>query len=1583
MKRELQVNTNTQDAQQNPSVALLKDGSFIIVWESRERTNGLGGIYGQQFSADSSFYVRGLFISASTEGYQTKPKVVPRDNGFTVVWQDNARTIYYSPMGQSAIIQPSLQFRDSGYLTKIADSTAFIKDYHLKDGCSAISHLDPAVTSIGVRKENLLIVYESYCVKEDAHESGLYAALIFYDGGSSNSTHLSTRNLILKINGTETPGVRMHPVVAAINPYNAVIVWEMYTKGSEMKDIYVKKMNSTHNVLEDVLRINTYTLASQHNPSIALLRDKSLVAAWESYGQDGSVEGIYGQKLFIDASGAIRKEGEEFRANSYTANAQKNPAVAALDNGGFVIGWDSRGQDGSVEGIFAQQFFKNTTKDGAEIQLNLETNNAQTRPTLSGISINGIDGYVAAWMSRGQNGEIEEIYTRSFVLNQTLATRTSESRTESPTIKGSITESMLITKTPEYRISSITPTKSNTRSVSFTASQTPVFRTKSFTSSQSLSRTPSKSLTRSKSQTRGPTRSITVSASSSRSITTSPTHTPKKSLSISSSNTGSMTSSITDKKTRTPSATRTFSTTGSMSTSLSATATNRNTKTITSTRTQSSTLTRSKSQTRVLTHSITVSSSNSRSITTSPTHTPKKSLSISSTNTGSMTSSMTDKKTRTPSATRTFSTTGSMSISLSATATSRNTKTITNTNKQSSTFSVTDKRTVSRSATRSLSPTYSNSLTSSMTATKPGTKTKSDSYSLTSTTSKSLSSTSTRKPTFTKTTTGTISRSPTRSLTATKTLTNEPTSCSFTIFNNSPYQLNLGQVNITQGAWSPTQKPAKTIPSSSSSKFILVSKKTLASAIGKVTYIAQNHAQAKFNTKFDFYCSNTNGMANAMLSNPIPNVFESYFTCSFTGTTTTRNICQQYDNTKELYKSNDLKANYYLSKPCMVRDINLGNMTKNVGVSIFYNDMLSNSSASSFGYSVTGLGDINNDGYGEVAVGIPGMSPFGRFQAGMTYVIFGNPDFQNLNISIMKTPNTFKIFGAFPGDKSGVSVSGIISSARPKKIVIGAPSASPNGMSYAGSSYIISLKSVNVSDIDLRTYNPSSMTILNGIKADAYTGYSVSGLSKHGSKAIIGAPGRFTPGSGRGAKVGRAYLTSDNLLPYLNMQNDEGNGNIGTAVSGIGDINKDGYDDIIISAFTASPLGRGYAGASYVVFGRSGGFNEINLPINDTSWGFSIAGNAPEDVSGYSVSGAFDFNRDGYNDFIIGAPGASPMYKQRAGETYVILGKKEGFTDIDLSTLQMPMGFKIMGAVSRDESGYAVSGAGDINGDGFDDIIVGAPKSKLKAGKVHAIFGGKHIQGNIDLSNITHSIGFTIEGMDENDLTGFSVSKAMDVNGDGYNDIVIGAPGAFDATGSSYIVFGSPSFLCKDSDEGKDGKNINNTSTTPYYFIDTTPTPGEAQYYSSNPAPSLAPNPAPEGAGGRYRKASSSDYGPNGGTDNKASSLCKRDSYKNGTDCTKCPTVKGVSTYTKFLETISVKDCCMFQFYPGVTENGESCNSLMERYMLDSTSKVCEVFQNPSITTITQMTMMGLSFVESEHLIRQGAGLSLEKVCAT
>ena len=253
-------------------------------------------------------------------------------------------------------------------------------------------------------------------------------------------------------------------------------------------------------------------------------------------------------------------------------------------------------------------------------------------------------------------------------------------------------------------------------------------------------------------------------------------------------------------------------------------------------------------------------------------------------------------------------------------------------------------------------------------------------------------------------------------------------------------------------------------------------------------------------------------------------------------------------------------------------------------------------------------------------------------------------------------------------------------------------------------------------------------------------------------------------------------------------------------VSSAGDVNGDGFDDLI----TGAPFSAGYAGVSYVIFGKADwtAAPSLDVTLLDGTDGFSV--NGVEGFSGAAVSSAGDINGDGFDDLIILAPLADADYFPPVGQSFVVFGKASWAETpaVDLAALDGSNGFSL-GPIDVGYSGnHMVSSAGDLNGDGFDDLIVGAPYGAGGKGESYVVFGKGNWIGTpaVDLSALDGTDGFAVTAGASHDGAGWSVSSAGDVNGDGFDDVIVGAPqlgnelGYGVSTGESYIVYGKASW---------------------------------------------------------------------------------------------------------------------------------------------------------------------------------------------
>lgn len=250
--------------------------------------------------------------------------------------------------------------------------------------------------------------------------------------------------------------------------------------------------------------------------------------------------------------------------------------------------------------------------------------------------------------------------------------------------------------------------------------------------------------------------------------------------------------------------------------------------------------------------------------------------------------------------------------------------------------------------------------------------------------------------------------------------------------------------------------------------------------------------------------------------------------------------------------------------------------------------------------------------------------------------------------------------------------------------------------------------------------------------------------------------------------TGRAYVYAGgpgglDADPLFVASGEDVNNHFGYAVAAAGDVNADGYGDVIVGAYHYG----NFRGRAYVYAGGASGPGDTPLTV--------VTGEAPDTYFGRAVGTAGDVDDDGYADVIVGAQ----AYDRSAGRAYVYAGGADGLTKAPI--------WVATGETSSSAFGESVGTAGDVNGDGYADLIVGAHGYAQGTGRATIYAGGPL---GPDASPL-----FVATGAGKGDRFGFAVATAGDVNGDGYADVVVGAYGAADDAGRAYVYAGGPGGL--------------------------------------------------------------------------------------------------------------------------------------------------------------------------------------------
>lgn len=227
--------------------------------------------------------------------------------------------------------------------------------------------------------------------------------------------------------------------------------------------------------------------------------------------------------------------------------------------------------------------------------------------------------------------------------------------------------------------------------------------------------------------------------------------------------------------------------------------------------------------------------------------------------------------------------------------------------------------------------------------------------------------------------------------------------------------------------------------------------------------------------------------------------------------------------------------------------------------------------------------------------------------------------------------------------------------------------------------------------------------------------------------------------------AGSAYVLSGlDGSQLFQFDGAAGHDRLGNSVSGAGDVDGDGMDDLIVGAWTADPNGFQNAGSAYVYSGASGALLHRFDGESDYAW------------LGSAVSGAGDVNADGYADLLVGSYGANPNGRFRSGSVFVYCG----LTGAEL--------YRFDGDLAGDELGRVVADAGDINADGYPDLLLGSPAAAT-LGNIWQ--GTVFVKSGLDGSTLHHFFGYRSYSR-----YATSISGVGDMDQDGFDDFVVGEP---------------------------------------------------------------------------------------------------------------------------------------------------------------------------------------------------------------
>lgn len=409
------------------------------------------------------------------------------------------------------------------------------------------------------------------------------------------------------------------------------------------------------------------------------------------------------------------------------------------------------------------------------------------------------------------------------------------------------------------------------------------------------------------------------------------------------------------------------------------------------------------------------------------------------------------------------------------------------------------------------------------------------------------------------------------------------------------------------------------------------------------------------------------------------------------------------------------------------------------------------------GQALSKAGDVNGDGYDDFIVGSFFNSDNGD-TAGAVYLVYG----QDALLESTNLSTAVEFTGETAGDYAGwdLSAAGDVNNDGYDDFLIGAYQ-NDSVAADAGAAYLIYGQSTPLTSASLAT-----AVEFTGEAAGDQAGWSVAGVGDVDNDGfddfVIGA----LYNDDAGISAGAAYLFYGQTAQYTSASVSTGAqfsgvaayDAAGDAVSNAGDVDGDGYDDFIIGASYNDDYG-----TTYLVYGQSTRFTTKSL-----STVVEFQGENSGDRTGAHLSAAGDVNNDGYDDFLIGSVN-NDSAGDNAGASYLLYGRSTDMTSTTLAASAV----KFSGEAAGDQAGIYVGGGGDVNADGYDDVIIGArlnDDSGADAGAAYVVYGQSTALTSANLSTAVQFSGVT-----EGELAGEGVDIAGDVNNDGYDDIIVGA----------------------------------------------------------------------------------------------------------------------------------------------------------------------------------------------------------------
>ncbi|MBI1347830.1 hypothetical protein GC163_16260 [bacterium] len=458
---EFQVNTSTLNQQRYSSVAMDADGDFVVTWSSLNQDGSNYGIFAQRYNAAGVAQGSEFQVNTYTTNSQTLSRVaMDADGDFVITWmssgQDGSNYGIFAQQYSAAGVAQGSEFRVNTYTTSNQLASAVTMD---ADGDFVViwmsfgqdgdtngifaQRYDESTDTAGPTVTDLLVDGNHVAENAQLLEGPTTMTVVFSENlaTTGSGSVIDTSNWSVLRNGVEQPG-RINNISfnfnMATNKYEAIVTFATEPLAVGTYQLVAKETitDVAGNMLDgdrdgtpgsdftrqfrvsDIVtaggefQVNTYTTLGQRTQldsprSVAMDANGNFVATWTSFGQDGGVDGVFAQRY--NSAGVA--QGSEFQVNTYTTSSQGNSTVAMDADGDFVITWTSFVQDGNGFGVFAQRYNAVGVAQGSEFLVNTYTTGDQRNST---VAMDSDGDFVITWTSEGQDGSGYGIFAQRY-----------------------------------------------------------------------------------------------------------------------------------------------------------------------------------------------------------------------------------------------------------------------------------------------------------------------------------------------------------------------------------------------------------------------------------------------------------------------------------------------------------------------------------------------------------------------------------------------------------------------------------------------------------------------------------------------------------------------------------------------------------------------------------------------------------------------------------------------------------------------------------------------------------------------------------------------------------------------------------------------------------------------------------------------------------------------------------------------------------------------------------------------------------------------------------------------------------------